>query len=114
MISLFADNGPHYHNTGILVYLAGVSASFNLQLIEYNNFEAGEGKSALDTHIAHVSHKITRWVCVGNDLETGEQLAELVKVRSVTGLNLATVNQNVYHCSCISHCFNPFTPKRDL
>jgi len=52
-----------------------------LQLIEYTNFEAGEGKSALDTHFAHVSHKITRWVRVGNNLETGEQLADLVKVQ---------------------------------
>ena len=60
------DNGPHYHNTGVLVYLAGVSAAFNIQLVEYNNFEAGEGKLALDTHFAHVNHKITRWVRVGN------------------------------------------------
>ena len=80
LTSTSTDNGPHYHNTGVLVYLAGVSLAYNLQLVEYNNFEAGEGKSALDTHFAHVSHKITRWVRVGNNVETGEQLADLVKV----------------------------------
>ena len=69
------------------MYLAGVSLAFNLQLAEYNNFEAGDGKSVLDTHFAHVSHKITRWVRVGNNLETGEQLADLVKV-----INLITVH----------------------
>ena len=58
------------------MYPAGVSSPFNLSLIEHNNFEAEEGKSVLDTHFAYVSHKITRWVRMGNDLETGEQLAE--------------------------------------
>ena len=53
---------------------------FNLNLLEYNNFEAGEGKTALDTHFAHISHKIVRYVRLGNDLETGEELGQLVQV----------------------------------
>ena len=56
---------------------------FGIELLEYNNFEAGEGKTVLDTHFAHVSHKIVRWVRVGNDLESGEQLADLLEVRDV-------------------------------
>lgn len=56
----------------MLLFLAEVNSSFNIRLLEYNNFEAGEGKTVLDTHFAHVSHKIVRWVCVGNDLDTGE------------------------------------------
>ena len=76
----FTDKGPHYHNTSLLVYLAEVNLCFDVSLVEYNNFEAGEGKTVLDTHFAHISHKIVRWVRVGNDLETGEQLAELVSV----------------------------------
>ena len=80
LFSLFTDNGPHYHNTSLLVYLAEVNEAFNLTLVEYNNFEAGEGKTVLDTHFAHISHKIVRWVRVGNNLETGEQLANIVSV----------------------------------
>ena len=76
---VFIDNGPHYHNSGFLLYLAEVNAAFNLHLMEYNNFEAGEGKSKLDTHFAHISHKIVRWVRVGNNLESGSQL-ELIGV----------------------------------
>ena len=57
---LFTDNGPHYHNTAVLTYLSEVNAVFNVKLLEYNNFEAGEGKTALDTHFAHISHKIVR------------------------------------------------------
>ena len=64
----------------MLLYLAQVNAAFNINLLEYNNFEAGEGKTVLDTHFAHVSHKIVRWVRVGNDLDSGEQLANLLKV----------------------------------
>ena len=77
---VFTDNGPHYHNTAMLLYLAEVNTAFNVKLMEYNNFEAGEGKTVLDTHFAHVSHKIVRWVRVGNDLDTGEQLGNLLEV----------------------------------
>ena len=51
-----------------------------MRLQQYNNFEAGEGKTALDTHFAHISHKIVRYVRLGNDLETGEELGDLVQV----------------------------------
>lgn len=77
----FSDNGPHYHNSAVLMYLAEVNTAFALKLVEYNNFEAGEGKTVLDTHFAHVSHKLVRWVRVGNDLESGEQLSDLLEVR---------------------------------
>lgn len=56
---------------------------FNFTLKEYNNFDAGEGKSRLDSHFAHISHKITRWVRLGNDLESGDQVADLIKVPSL-------------------------------
>ena len=79
-IHSFVDNGPHYHNMAVLLYLAQVNGAFNINLLEYNNFAAGEGKTVLDTHFAHVSHKIVRWVHVGNDLDSGEQLANLLEV----------------------------------
>ena len=74
------DNGPHYHNTAVLLYLAEVNAAFNIKLLEYNDFKAGEEKTVLDTHFAHVSHKIVRWVPVGNNLDSGEQLANLLEI----------------------------------
>ena len=58
----------------MLLYLAEVNAAFNIKLLEYNNFEAGEGKTVLDTHFAHVSHKIVRWVRMGNNLDSELQL----------------------------------------
>ena len=42
------DNGPHYHNSGFVLYLTEVNEAFDVTLVEYNNFEAGEGKSKLD------------------------------------------------------------------
>ena len=83
-MNYISDNGPHYHNTGFILYLAEVNKSFRLTLVEYNNFEAGEGKSKLDTHFAHISHKIVRWVRVGNNLETGSQLGDLIGVCDCT------------------------------
>ena len=56
---------------------------FNINLKEYNYLEGGEGKSQLDSHFAHISHKIVRWVRTGNDLESGEQVADLIKVNNL-------------------------------
>ena len=60
-----------------------MNATFALKLVEYNNLETGEGKTVLDTHFAHVSHKLVHWVRIGNDLESGEQLADLLEVRII-------------------------------
>jgi len=57
-----------------------ITLLLGITLVEYNNFKAGEGKTVLDTHFAHVSHKIVRWVRVGNNLESREQLANLLEV----------------------------------
>jgi len=43
-------------------------------LKENNSFEAAERKSRLDSHFPDISHKIVRWVRLGNDLESGEQV----------------------------------------
>lgn len=51
------------------MYLAEVNESFGINLVEYNNFEAGERKTVLDTHFVHVSQKIIHWMHVGNDLD---------------------------------------------
>jgi len=59
---------------------AEVNSSFNIKLLEHNNFEAGEGKTVLDTHVSHVSHKIVCWVHVGNHLDSGEQQANVLEV----------------------------------
>ena len=76
--SLFADNGPHYHNSAVLMYLAG-----SLKLVEHNYFEAGKETTVLGTHFAHVSHKLLHWVRVGNDVESGDQLADLLEVNDL-------------------------------
>lgn len=83
----------------MLLYLAEVNAAFNIKLLEYNNFEAGEGKTVLDTHFAHVSHKIVRWVRVGNNLDSGEQLANLLQVWIIK-------TKIEVHCSKYLHGFS--------
>ncbi|KAK3748352.1 hypothetical protein QZH41_008194, partial [Actinostola sp. cb2023] len=76
----FSDNGPHYHNSGLICYLSEVNLVFDLTLVEHVFFEAGEGKTVLDTHFAHVGHKVTRWVKTGHGMHSGEELAHLVTV----------------------------------
>lgn len=74
---------------------------FNFTLKEYNYFEAGEGKSALDSHFAHISHKIVRWVRIGNDLERGEQVADLIQVCRIRGLRTVKF--------CVPFCYLRFS-----
>ena len=76
---------------------------FGIELVEYNNFEAGEGKTVLDNHFAHVSHKLVRWVRVGNDLESGEQLADLLEVRDDMALdrNINLIRKLLMHLSSL-------------
>ncbi|KAJ7391258.1 hypothetical protein OS493_019389 [Desmophyllum pertusum] len=49
------DNGPHYHNTGFLLYLAEVNDAFNLSLVEYNIFEADPLLSQCHATVAKVA-----------------------------------------------------------
>ena len=85
--------------------------------MEYNNFEAGEGKSKLDTHFAHISHKIVRWVRVGNNLETGSQLGDLIGVciknvhHDKVNLSLQLLTCNDYIASCKVSLIHFFPPK---
>ena len=79
-VLLSTDNGSHYHNTAVLAYVSKLNDVFNLNLLEYNNFEAGEAKTALDTHFALISHKIVCCVRLGNGLGTEEEPGQLVQV----------------------------------
>ena len=86
---------------------------FNINLLEYNNFEAGEGKTALDTHFAHISHKIVRYVRVGNDLETGEELGQLVQVND-TFKNSVRSHLHVVCNGQLSHLFMTYVDSIDV
>ena len=79
VVLFYTDNSPHYHNTAVLHYLSEVNNVFNVRLKQYNNFKAGEGKTALDTHFAHIKHNIVGYVSLGNDLEIGKELGILCR-----------------------------------
>lgn len=56
----------------MLCYLVEVNVIFDLILLEYNNFEVGEGKIVLDIYFVYVFYKIVYWVYVGNNLDFGD------------------------------------------
>lgn len=99
--SSLLDNGPHYHNSAVILYLSEVNGVFNF-------IPSSEGKSQLDSHFAHISHKIVPWVRLGNDLESGQQGAELIKVQCghfilsyMYTLSLAKLKKKSFTCSRI-------------
>ena len=55
-LSIWSDNGPHYHNTSVIVWLMRFSELCPMKIVRYSFFEAQKGKTSLDSH-SYVSQR---------------------------------------------------------
>ncbi|KJE98338.1 hypothetical protein CAOG_008309 [Capsaspora owczarzaki ATCC 30864] len=70
--SVVTDAGAHYVNSPFSVFLSSkmhTQASFDIT--DLWHFEAGEGKSRIDLHFAHVSAKFSEFMKGGNSIHNG-------------------------------------------
>ncbi|KJE98292.1 hypothetical protein CAOG_008276 [Capsaspora owczarzaki ATCC 30864] len=70
--SVVTDAGAHYVNSPFSVFLSSkmhTQASFDIT--DLWHFEAGEGKSRIDLHFAHVSAKFSEFMKGGNSINNG-------------------------------------------
>ena len=51
-IALWTDNGAHYKNTSLVLWLSNISALTGVQVSSFRNFEPQKGKTKLDGHYA--------------------------------------------------------------
>jgi hypothetical protein len=65
---IWSDNGPHYHNTSIILWLSRASELWNMNIERYAFFESQKGKTSLDSHFATFKFALKSWMKKGDDL----------------------------------------------
>lgn len=53
-IIIISDNGPHYHNTEMMIILSHWKDWYNIEIKKWIFLEAGEAKTTIDSHHAQV------------------------------------------------------------
>ena len=76
---IWSDNGPHYHNTSVILWLTRLHEICLIHIERYSFFEAQKGKTSLDSHFATFKFAIKGWMKRGNDLLTSEDIVDGTK-----------------------------------
>lgn len=73
---IWSDNGPHYHNTSVILWMSRLAELCDLTINRYSFFEAQKGKTLLDSHFATFKFALKGWMKRGFDLMTSEDIVE--------------------------------------
>ena len=76
---IWSDNGPHYHNTSIILWISRLREICDLTVERYSFFEAQKGKTSLDSHFATFKFSLKGWMKRGFDLLSSEDVVEGTK-----------------------------------
>ena len=76
---IWSDNGPHYHNTSIILWISRLREICDLTVERYSFFEAQKGKTSLDSHFATFKFLLKGWMKRGFDLLSSEDIVEGTK-----------------------------------
>lgn len=110
-VRVISDNGPHYHNSELMAIVGHWHEWYNIEIRSWLFLEPGEAKTTIDSHHATVSilqyllhnnihfnllllyfkitHAIKRYLRIGFDLETGNDIVEAAK--GLSGTSLANI-----------------------
>lgn len=55
-ISIISDNGPHYHNSELMIIMSKWYEWYGIHVKKWMFLEAGEAKTTVDSHHAQVCH----------------------------------------------------------
>ena len=78
-LSIWSDNGPHYHNTSLLLWLMHIHEICPVKIDKYSFFEAQKGKTALDAHFATFKFVLKAWMKRGNDIRVSDDITNGTK-----------------------------------
>jgi hypothetical protein len=76
VLSMWSDNGPHYHNTSLILWLMHMSEICPVKVDRYSFFEAQKGKTVLDAHFATFKFVLKAWMKNGNDIQVSEDITK--------------------------------------
>ncbi|RHZ65046.1 hypothetical protein Glove_319g72 [Diversispora epigaea] len=91
-IILISDNGPHYHNTEMMLIMAHWKEWYDIEVREWIFLEAGEAKTAIDSHHAQIVHAIKRYVRIGFEIKEGNDIEKAIK--DLRGISIGELNPN--------------------
>jgi hypothetical protein len=74
-ISIFSDNGGHYHNSELMVLITYWNSWYNIEIKKWQFLEPGEAKTIVDSHHAQLSHCFVRYNRLGHDISSGGDIA---------------------------------------
>jgi hypothetical protein len=92
-VSIWSDNGPHYHNTSLMLWLMRLPEFCPLTVDKYSFFEAQKGKTALDAHFATFKFVLRAWMKRGNDIQLSEDITNGTKDH-LKGTHVYEININ--------------------
>ncbi|RHZ89316.1 hypothetical protein Glove_16g30 [Diversispora epigaea] len=78
-IILISDNGPHYHNSEMMLIMAHWKDWYDIEVRGWIFLEAGEAKTAIDSHHAQIAHSIKRYVRIGFEIKEGNDIENAIK-----------------------------------
>ncbi|RIB13654.1 hypothetical protein C2G38_2197242 [Gigaspora rosea] len=88
-IKVISDNGPHYHNSELMSIVGYWHEWYGIEVHGWLFLEPGEAKTAVDSHHAAIKHAITRYLRIGHDLATGDDISQAVK--NLSGTTVANI-----------------------
>ncbi|RHZ55139.1 hypothetical protein Glove_420g6 [Diversispora epigaea] len=91
-IIIMSDNGGHYHNADLMMIVSFWPEWYNIEVKKWIFLEAGEAKTSIDSHHAQISHAINRYVRLGFDVQTGQDIENAIK--GIRGTSVAHLQPN--------------------
>ena len=80
--TIWSDNGAHYKNTSLILWLGSLYQKTGMQITTYNNFEAQKGKTKLDSHYAILKFSLKAYRHEGhNSLTPNDIIAGTERLR---------------------------------
>ncbi|RHZ82683.1 hypothetical protein Glove_105g11 [Diversispora epigaea] len=78
-IILISDNGPHYHNSEMMLIMTHWKDWYDIEVRGWIFLEAGEAKTAIDSHHAQIAHSIKRYIRIGFEIKEGNDIENVIK-----------------------------------
>ena len=75
-LSLWSDNGPHYKNTSLILWLRELTTLTGIKLTRFSNFEAQKGKTQLDSHYGILKFALRRYIKEGHNVICGKDITQ--------------------------------------
>ncbi|GES98716.1 hypothetical protein GLOIN_2v1790442 [Rhizophagus clarus] len=96
-ITIISDNGPHYHNTQLMIILSYWYDWYNIEVRRWIFLEAGEAKISIDFYYAQISQAIKCYVKFECNITDGKDIQKVIQNISGTCILQLTPDQKSGH-----------------